>query len=58
MHTFNITETYVDKDDPWSGFLDAAAFIISSITNGFKGYSPGQLLFGHDMIIMIKNMVN
>ena len=31
--TCNITQTYYDKDDPWSGILDAAAFVILSTTN-------------------------
>ena len=31
--TCNITQTYDDKDDPWSGILDAAAFVILSTTN-------------------------
>ena len=29
-----------------------------STTNGFKGYSPSQLLFGRDMIILVKHMVD
>ena len=31
--TCNITQTYDDKDNPWSGILDAAAFVILSTTN-------------------------
>ena len=31
--TRNITQTYDDKDDPWSGILAAGAFIILSTTN-------------------------
>ena len=53
--TFNITETYADKYDPWSGILAAAEFLIQSIKNRFKGYSPGKLVFGHDMIFAIKH---
>ena len=49
VRTCNITQTYVDEDDPWSGILDAALFTIKSKTNRLKGYSPGQLLFGSDM---------
>ena len=30
------TQTYVDKNDPWTGNLDAAAFAIISTTNGKK----------------------
>ena len=31
--TCNITKTYDDKDDPWSGILAAAAFVIISTNN-------------------------
>ena len=31
--TCNITQTHDDKDDPWSGILAAAAFVISPRTN-------------------------
>ena len=57
MHTYNITETCVDEDDPWSGILAAAEFSIISTTNGLKVYSPGQLLFVRDMTISIKHKV-
>ena len=42
MQTFNITQTYVDKDDPWTGILAAAAFEIHSTTNRLKGYCHGR----------------
>ena len=58
VQNLNNIETDVDEDDPWSENLAAATFKIRSTTNRLKGYSPGQLLFGHDMITMIKNMVN
>ena len=58
MVTFNITETYVEKDDPWSGILDVAEFKILSTTNGLKSYSNGQLVFGRDMIFPIKHKVD
>ena len=50
----NITQTYVDKDDPLMVILYAAAFAIQSTTNSLKGYSTGQLSFGRYMIILIK----
>ena len=31
--TCNITQTYDEKDDPWSGILAAAAFLILSKNN-------------------------
>ena len=58
MRTFNIQQTYVDKNDPWTGILDEADFTIRSTTNKKKGYSPGQLIFGRDMILLIKYTVD
>ena len=34
MWTFNVKETYVDKDDPWSGILLEADFEVRSTLNG------------------------
>ena len=52
--TYTYKETYIDEDDPRSGILSAAELSIHLIENRLKYYSPGQLLFGHDMIILIK----
>ena len=57
LRTFNITQTYADEYDPWSVILAAAAFAILSTTNGLKGYSLVQLVFGCDMILLIKYTV-
>ena len=40
------------------GILSGTAFAILSTTNGLKGYSPGQLVFGCDMILPIKHKVD
>ena len=40
------------------GILSAAAFRIFSMTNRLKGYSPGKLVFGRDMILRIKHKVD
>ena len=56
--TFNIQQTYVEKNDPWMGILADAAFSICSTTNSKKGYSTGKLIFGYDMIIPIKHRVD
>ena len=58
VQTFNIHQTYVDKNDPWTGILAAAAFVICSKIKRQKGYSLGQLIFGRDMIIPIKHRVD
>ena len=54
MRTFNIQQTYVDENDPWTGILDAAAFAIISTANILIGYTLGQLIFGRDMILLLK----
>ena len=57
--TFNIsTQTYVDKNDLWTGILAAAAFSFRSTTNSQKGYSPIQLILGRDTILPIKYRVD
>ena len=58
LRNFNIAETYVDKDDPRSVNLAAAAFTIISTTNKLKGYSSEKLLFGSDIILLIKHKVD
>ena len=58
VQNFNITQSYVKKYDPWSGIFSETAFEIFSTTNSLKGYSPVQLVFGHDMILPIKHKVD
>ena len=55
---FNISQTYVDEDDPWTVILAAVAFVICSTNNRQKGYSPGQLIFSCDIIVLIKQRVD
>ena len=55
VRTYNIKCTYIHEYDPWLRILVDAVFIIHCTTNGLKGYSPGQLVFGRDMIILIKH---
>ena len=59
VRTFNIsTQAYVEKNYPCTGIVAAAAFVICSATNRQTGYSPGQLMFGRDMILLIKHRVD
>ena len=50
VRTFNRIETYFDEYDSKTDILYAAEFAMLSTTNRLKGYSPGQLLFGCDII--------
>ena len=58
VRTFNISQTYIDKNYLWTVILSAAAFEMFSTTNRKKFYSPGQLLFGRDMIIPMEHNVD
>ena len=59
VQTFNIsTQTYVDKNDMWTGILAAAMFAIFSTTNSKKDYSPGQLIIGCDINLLVKHRVD
>ena len=58
MRTFNISEIYVDNDDPQTGILAATSFTIRPTTSRFKGYSMVQLVFGRDIILPIKHKVD
>ena len=55
MRTSNIKETYIDKYDLWLGILLVTAFKNFSTENRLKIYSPVQLVFGRDMILLIKH---
>ena len=58
VRNFNVQQTYLDKNDLWADILDASEFANGSTTSRQKGYSPGQLIFGRDMILPIKHMVD
>ena len=58
MRNFNISQSYVDENDPWAGILAVAEFSIFSKTNSQKGCSLGQFIFGRDKILPIKHMVD
>ena len=51
IRTFSISpQTYVDKDDLWTGIFASLVFTIFSTTNRQKGYSLGQLMFVRDRV--------
>ena len=51
---YNIIDNYIEKDNMWLRILAAAAFTFISTKNRVKCYSTYQLVFGHDMILLIK----
>ena len=58
MRTFNVQQSYIDKDDPWTVILAAAAFAIISTISRQNGYSTGQLICFLGMILPIKHRVD
>ena len=58
VRTFELEDKYLDEDDPWAGILSAAAFAIRSTYHTTLQASPGQLVFGRDMIFNIKHVAN
>ena len=58
VRAFKSQHTYIDKNGLFTGILAAAAFAFLSTTNRQKCYSPGQLIFGRDMILPIKHRVD
>ena len=58
VRTFKIQQTYIEKNELWTGILGEAAFVIRSTTSRQKGYILGQLIFGRDMILLKKHRVD
>jgi hypothetical protein len=42
---------YYDPDDPWGGILAAVAFGLRSTYHMTLQATPGQLVFGRDMVL-------
>ena len=51
VHTFNLQNNYIDEDDPWSGILAATDFAVRSTYHITLQFTPGQIVFGRDMIL-------
>ena len=58
VQNFNITETYVYEDDPWSLIMAATSFGILSTINSLNCLSLEKLVFGNNMVLLIKHKVN
>ena len=55
---YNIKDTYIDDNNPWLFVLAAAVLSTFYKENILKDYTPDQLVFGCDMIILIKNTID
>ena len=58
MRTYELEDIYMDPKDPWSGILAATAYAVRSTYHTTLQATPGQLVFGRDMIFNIKHIAN
>ena len=58
VRTFELENTYLDENDPWKGILSATAFAIRSTYHTTLQKSPGQLVFGRDMMLNVQHKAN
>jgi transposase InsO family protein len=58
IRTFELESNYLDEDDPWKGILSATAFAVRSTFHTSLQSTPGQLVFGRDMIFNIQHIAN
>jgi hypothetical protein len=49
---------YYDLDDPWGGILMAIAFPLRSMYNTTLQATPGQLVFGSDMVLNVQHLTD
>jgi hypothetical protein len=54
LRTFKLETNYLDTDDPWAGILSATAFAIRNTYHTTLKATPGQLVFGRDLIFNTK----
>ena len=54
IRTFDNEERAIDRSDPWTGVLSAAAFAVRSTYHTTLQATPDQLVYGRDMIFNIK----
>jgi lipopolysaccharide biosynthesis regulator YciM len=48
----------MDEKDPWGPFLSSAAYAMRSTFHTTLKATPGQLVFGRDMVLPIKFMAD
>jgi hypothetical protein len=58
LRTAEIDGREMDEKDPWGPFLSSAAYAIRSKFHTTLKATPGQLLFGRDMLLPIKFMAD
>ena len=58
IRTFELETNYLDVDNPWKGVLSATAFAVWSTYYMTLKKTPGQLVFGRDMVFNISHVAN
>jgi len=53
-----LQKNYLDEDDPWAGIISATAFAVRATYHTTLQKTPGQLVFGRDMILNIEHQAN
>ena len=53
VRNYNVNKTYFDEDNLRPIVLTAVAFKVCLAENRLKYYSPDQLIFGRDIILLI-----
>ena len=51
LRTFQVQNTILDKDDPWSGILAATMFAMRATVHTTLQATPSQLVFGRDSML-------
>jgi hypothetical protein len=51
LRLFKLDEQVLDPNNPWEGFIAATRFAINSTCHTVNQATPGQLVFGRDMIM-------
>ncbi len=57
IRTFELQTKYLDEGNPWKGILSSTAFAMRCTYLSLHS-SPGQLIFGRDLIFNIKHTAN
>ena len=58
IRTFEIENQPIDEDEPWEGILSAVAWAVRSTFHTTLQSTPGQLVFGRDMIFDIAHVAD
>ena len=58
IRTFELEERDINEDDPWTGILNAVAWAVRSTYHTTLRATPGQLVFGRDMVFNIAHEAN